>query len=336
MAAPDGLESSRINFGEGTAAAQKAQKKSKERRKHRKGRQPPPGADASMPLFGALTMAPLAQVLKDGGTQPPTADEVALVFTPIVAQHLFGDPVGPGGQTSDGFNQPILLEFPALDPPVTSKCNCVEWEELKADFAADFRRLSQADFNRMELSRAGDKAVAQGDVAAMAVANGIYTSSFHSLKGSYQELLLQKEKAKKRASAGGSVAGGDAAASSLVFELADLLFKVFREQWHRFKAQRQEVLLSIKGSNSADAEAEAEKEKSEEAKRKNKPKKGEVRKYYAVAVGRKTGVFTSWDEADRSVHKFQGCVFKSLVTTAVYVLYDPGSIPGSALPPSGY
>jgi hypothetical protein len=48
----------------------------------------------------------------------------------------------------------------------------------------------------------------------MTAAHGVYTSSFHSPKGfSYQELLLQKEKAKKRASAGGSVAGGDAAAS---------------------------------------------------------------------------------------------------------------------------
>jgi hypothetical protein len=75
------------------------------------------------------------------------------------------------------------------------------------------------------LSRVGDKAVAHGDVVGMTAANGVYTSSFHSLKGSYQELLLQKEKAKKRASAGGSVAGGDAAATCLVFEYCDLLFK---------------------------------------------------------------------------------------------------------------
>jgi hypothetical protein len=111
----------------------------------------------------------------------------------------------------------------------------VEWSGLKADFDADFRRLSQSDVNRMELSRAGEKALAQGDVAAMTVANEVYASSFYSLKGSYQELLLQKEKAKKRASAGGPVAGGGAAASGLAFELADLLFRVFREQWNRFR-----------------------------------------------------------------------------------------------------
>ena len=74
-------------------------------------------ADAGQPLFGALTLAPLAQVFKDGGTKTPTADEVVLVFTPLVAQHLFGDPVGPGGQSCDGFNQPLLLEFPSLEPP---------------------------------------------------------------------------------------------------------------------------------------------------------------------------------------------------------------------------
>ena len=143
--------------------------------------------------------------------------------------------------------------------------------------------------------------------------NDVYASSFYSLKSTYQELLLQKEKAKKRVSAGGSVAGGDAAASSLVFEMADLLFRVFREQRIRFKAHRQEVMLSVKEGldrGAADAEAEAEKKKSEEAKRKNKPKKSEAKRYYAVAVGKKTGVFTTWDECDRSVNKYPGCLFK--------------------------
>jgi hypothetical protein len=122
----------------------------------------------------------------------------------------------------------------------------MEWAGLKDDFDADLRRLGQADLNRMELPRVGDKAVAHGDVVGMTAANGVYTLSFHSLKGSYQELLLQKEKAKKRASAGaGSVAGGDAAASCLVFEYCDLLFKAFREQRSCFKEQRKEVLLSL-------------------------------------------------------------------------------------------
>ena len=135
----------------------------------------------------------------------------------------------------------------------------------------------------------------KADVSAMNAAHDVYASSFYSLKSTYQELLLQKEKAKKRVSAGGSVAGGGAAASSLVFEMADLLFRVFREQRIRFKAHRQEVMISVKeglARGAADAEAEAEKKKSEEAKRKNKPKKVEAKKYYAVAVGEKTGVWS--------------------------------------------
>jgi hypothetical protein len=162
-----------------------------------------------------------------------------------------------------------LLEFPLLEPPLSSKCNCMEWAGLKDDFDADFRRLGQADLNRMELSQVGGKAVAHGDAVGMTAANGVYTSSFHSLKGSYQELLLQKEKAKKRASAGGSVAGGDAAASCLVFEYCDLLFKAFREQWSCFKEQRKEaVLLSLGSRTSAGAGTESEGGKSDKAKRK--------------------------------------------------------------------
>ena len=83
-----GTKSSHIDFGGGSAAAKKAKKGSSERRKSRKGRKPP-RTDASdgKPLFGELTMAPLAQVFKDGGSKPPTAADVALVFTPVVLQH---------------------------------------------------------------------------------------------------------------------------------------------------------------------------------------------------------------------------------------------------------
>jgi hypothetical protein len=83
MAPPSGYGSSHIDFGGGSAAAKRAKKTSSERRRSRKGRQPPPAdADGGKPLFGALVMAPLAQVFKDGGSKPPTAAEVALIFTP--------------------------------------------------------------------------------------------------------------------------------------------------------------------------------------------------------------------------------------------------------------
>ena len=320
MAPPSGAKPSHIDFGGGSAEAKSAKQRSKDRRKHKTGRQHPPDPHAGMPLFGSLTVAPLGQAFGEGGpgpySQPPTAEEVALVFPPTVAQHLFGDPVGPGGQTCGGFHQPVVLERPSLEPPVTSRCNCEEWKELRPDFEADFTRLAKADENRMELSRVGEKALAKADVSAMNAANDVYESSYHSLRSTYQELLLQKEKAKKRVSAGGSVAGGDAAASSLVFEMADLLFRVFRAQRLRFKDHRQEVMQSVrerfarKESAAADAEAEAEKKKSDEAKRKNKSKKGEAKKYYAVAVGLKTGLFTTWDECERQVNRVPNCLFK--------------------------
>jgi hypothetical protein len=75
MAPPAGDKSSHIDFGEGSAAAKKAKKTSSERRRSRKGRQPPPAdADDGKPLFGALTMAPLAQVFKDGRRRPQASD----------------------------------------------------------------------------------------------------------------------------------------------------------------------------------------------------------------------------------------------------------------------
>jgi hypothetical protein len=159
-----GGKASHIDFGGGSAAAKKAKKGSSARRKPRKGRQSPrPGADDGMPLFGELTMAPLVQVFKDGGSKPPAEADIALVFTPVVLQHLLGDPVGPGGLPCAGFNQPLLLELPLLEPRLNSKCNCMEWAALKDDFDADFRRLRKSDVDRMGLSRNGDEAVASGD-----------------------------------------------------------------------------------------------------------------------------------------------------------------------------
>jgi hypothetical protein len=169
----------------------------------------------------------------------------------------------------------------------------------------------------MELSRVGDDTAASGDLVGMTATNAVYTSSFHSVKGSYQELLLQKEKekAKKRASAGGSVAGGDAAASRLVFEYCDLLFKALREQcWSCFKEQHKAMLLLDKSRAGTGADVESPRRKRPTRRsaisRPGKPQKVEAKKYYAVAVGRTTGVFDSWDEANRSVDLYSGSNFK--------------------------
>ena len=39
-------------------------------------------------------------------------------------------------------------------------------------------------------------------------------------------------------------------------------------------------------------------------------------KYYAVASGRRTGVFTSWPEAKAQVHGYPRAAFKSFATLA--------------------
>jgi hypothetical protein len=88
MAPPAGAKPSHIDFGGGSAEAKKAKQKSKERRRHKNGRHPHRGPHAGMPIFGAPTVAPLGQVFRDGGSgcysKPPTADEVALAFPPVV------------------------------------------------------------------------------------------------------------------------------------------------------------------------------------------------------------------------------------------------------------
>jgi hypothetical protein len=115
-----GIKSSHIDFGGGSAVAKKAKKGSSERRKSRKGRKPlQTDASDGKPLFGELTMAPLAQVFKDGGSKPPTAADVALVFTPMVLQHLLGDPVGPGGSPCPGFiTNPYCWSFHCWSRPL--------------------------------------------------------------------------------------------------------------------------------------------------------------------------------------------------------------------------
>lgn len=39
-----------------------------------------------------------------------------------------------------------------------------------------------------------------------------------------------------------------------------------------------------------------------------------AKKYYAVKNGRKTGIFTSWDECKKQIDKFSGAIYKSFLT----------------------
>ena len=63
--------------------------------------------------------------------------------------------------------------------------------------------------------------------------------------------------------------------------------------------------------------AELEKAQQELAKLKGKyeqPKK--VEKYYAVKIGRKPGIYTSWKECKKYVHKYDGAQFRAFKTLA--------------------
>jgi hypothetical protein len=94
----EGEKASNIDYCGGSAASKQAKKASSERRKGRKGRRPKVEMGGGLPLFGDLSMAPLAQAFKDGESTPPAGADLALVFTPAVLQHLFGGPVTWSGR----------------------------------------------------------------------------------------------------------------------------------------------------------------------------------------------------------------------------------------------
>jgi len=50
-----------------------------------------------------------------------------------------------------------------------------------------------------------------------------------------------------------------------------------------------------------------------------------MKKYYAVKVGKQTGIFTSWDECRNSVDGFNGALYKSFKTEAEAISYLNGN-----------
>jgi hypothetical protein len=68
----------------------------------------------------------------------PSTVVLRQVFPTAVCVKMFGEELGPGNERCEGWNQPVVLETPCLEPPVGNKCNCHEWEELAPEFIADF------------------------------------------------------------------------------------------------------------------------------------------------------------------------------------------------------
>jgi hypothetical protein len=89
------------------------------------------------------------------------------VFTTDVCVKMFGEELGPGNELCEGWNQPVVLETPCLEPPVSSRCNCHEWGELVPEFIADFERVHKLDGGRMELARDATAVRASGEAKAI-------------------------------------------------------------------------------------------------------------------------------------------------------------------------
>ena len=89
------------------------------------------------------------------------------IFSTSVCEKMFGEELGPGNEPCEGWNQPVLLTTPSLEPPVSDKCNCHEWDELVPEFIADFARVHKPDGGRMELAREATAVRETGETEAI-------------------------------------------------------------------------------------------------------------------------------------------------------------------------
>jgi hypothetical protein len=125
---------------------------------------------------------------------------------------VFGEELGPGNELCEGWNQPVLLRTPSLEPPVGDKCNCHEWGELVPEFIADFARVHKLDGGRMELARGATAARETGETEAIHALIAAHHQFGKRLSDMQLALLSQNRKANKRVAGGGKTAKEEAAA----------------------------------------------------------------------------------------------------------------------------
>jgi hypothetical protein len=118
-------------------------------------------------MFGQLLVAPLGSALTPEIFVAPSPVVLRQVFTTGVCVKMLGEELGPGNELCEGWNQPVVLETPCLEPPVSSKCNCHEWGELVSEFIADFERVHKLGGGRMELAREATAVRASGEAKAI-------------------------------------------------------------------------------------------------------------------------------------------------------------------------
>ena len=97
---------------------------SKERRRPKRRTMGSGGRDSSKELFGQLLFAPLGDSLTLEVFVAPSTMELRRIFPTSVCEKMFGEELGPGNEPCEGWNQPVLLKTPSLEPPVGDKCNC--------------------------------------------------------------------------------------------------------------------------------------------------------------------------------------------------------------------
>lgn len=120
------------------------------------------------------------------------------IFPTAVCEKMFGEELGPGNEPCEGWNQPVLLRSPSLEPPVGNKCNCHEWDELVPEFIADFARVHRLDGSRMALAREETAVRETGEAEAIRALIAAHHKFGKRLSDMQLALLSQNRKANKR------------------------------------------------------------------------------------------------------------------------------------------
>ena len=141
-------------------------------------------------------------------------------FPTAVCEKMFGEELGPGNEPCEGWNQPVLLKTPSLEPPVGDKCNCHEWDELVPEFIADFARVHKLDGGRMKLAREATAVCETGETEAIHALIADHHKFGKRLSDMQLALLSQNRKANKRVAGGGKTAKGEAAAPYVYGDIA--------------------------------------------------------------------------------------------------------------------
>jgi hypothetical protein len=68
-------------------------------------------------MFGQLLIAPLGNALALDTFVAPSSVLLRQVLTTEVCVKMSGEELGPGNELCEGWNQPVILATPCLEPP---------------------------------------------------------------------------------------------------------------------------------------------------------------------------------------------------------------------------